>query len=85
MTFPFMTAITAGTLLILQMLLAFTVSGARGQQNIWVGDGGSATLLRTARRHANLAEKAAIFLTGFALLELSRFNPDVVAGSVSHS
>ena len=40
MLFPYVSAITAGALLILQTLLAFMVSGARGKANVWVGDGG---------------------------------------------
>jgi uncharacterized membrane protein YecN with MAPEG domain len=74
MTFPDITSVTAGLLLI-QMALAFAVSGNRGKANTWVGDGGDATLLRTTRRHANLAEYAGFFVIGFALLELSRFSP----------
>ena len=78
MTFPFITAITAGVLLILQMLLAFTVSGARGQKDLWVGDGGEDSLLRAIRRHGNFAENAGIFVAGFALLELSKFSPTLL-------
>lgn len=72
MSFPFVTAITAGALLIVQMLLAFTVSGARGQSNVWVGDGGQDALLRAIRRHGNFAENASIFMIGFMLLEFSK-------------
>ena len=80
MTFPFLTATTAGILLILQMALAFAVSGARGQHQVWVGDGGKEALLRAGRRHGNLAENAAIFVVGFGLLELAKFNAKVVMG-----
>ena len=80
MTFPFTTAITAGILLILQMALAFAVSGARGQNNAWVGDGGQEALLRAIRRHGNLAENAGLFVAGFALLELSKFGPNLLTG-----
>jgi uncharacterized membrane protein YecN with MAPEG domain len=75
MTFPYITAVTAGLLLLIQMALAFAVSGNRGKANTWVGDGGNSTLLRAPRRHANLAENAGFFVIGFALLELSRFSP----------
>ena len=71
MTFPALSAATAGALLILQVLLAFTVSGARGRAGVWVGTGGAPALERTARRHANLAENAGLFVAGFTLLELS--------------
>jgi uncharacterized membrane protein YecN with MAPEG domain len=78
MTFPYITSVTAGLLLMIQMALAFAVSGNRGKADTWVGDGGNALLLRTARRHANLAENAGIFVVGFALLELSRFSPKLL-------
>ena len=75
MSFPYITAGTAGIVLILQMLLGFMVSGARGKNNTWIGDGGHADLQRLTRRHANLAENGGIFLVGFVLLELSGWRP----------
>ena len=75
MSFPYITAGTAGIVLILQMLLGFMVSGSRGRNNAWIGDGGNADLQRLTRRHANLAENGGIFLVGFALLELSGWQP----------
>jgi uncharacterized protein len=69
--FPAVAAANGGVLLILQMLLGLTVSGARGRSNVWIGAGTDATLERVARRHANLAENAGLFLGGFTLLELS--------------
>lgn len=75
MSFPYVTSVTAGLLLLFQTTLAFVVSGSRGTAKIWVGDGGDSTLLRASRRHANLAENAGIFSIGFALLETSRFSP----------
>jgi uncharacterized membrane protein YecN with MAPEG domain len=62
MTFPYITAATAGFVLILQMFLGLAVSAARGKSDTWVGDGGNAQLLRASRRHANLAENGAIDL-----------------------
>jgi uncharacterized membrane protein YecN with MAPEG domain len=76
--FPYVSATTAGLILILQMLLAFTVSGARGRSETWVGDGGHDDLMRIARRHANLAENSGIFIAGFILLELSGWQPIVL-------
>jgi len=69
--FPALSAATAGAMLVLQILLAFAVSGARGQANIWIGIGNAPNLERAARRHANLAENAGLFVVGFTLLELS--------------
>jgi uncharacterized membrane protein YecN with MAPEG domain len=62
----------------MQMALAFNVSGNRGKTDTWVGDGGNAGLLRTARRHGNLAENAGIFVAGLTLLDLSRFSPKLL-------
>ena len=76
--FPAIAATTGGALLALQMLLGFTVSGARGQSNVWIGASGSAPLERIARRHANLAENAGLFLGGFTLLELSGHWPTLL-------
>ena len=77
--FPYITATTAGVLLILQIMLAFTVSGGRGSATTWVGAGGNARLERVIRRHANLAENGGIFVAAFLLLELSRFSSMLLA------
>jgi uncharacterized membrane protein YecN with MAPEG domain len=69
--FPAVAATTGGILLILQMLLGFAVSGARGKANVWIGANGDVALERAARRHANLAENAGLFVAGLTLLELS--------------
>ena len=53
MTFPHVTAVTAGLLVLMQMTLAFSVSAGRGKVD--------AALLRTARRHGNLAENDGLF------------------------
>ena len=79
MGFPAMAAATGGVLLILQMLLGFAVSGARGKADVWIGAAGNANLERTARRHANLAENAGLFLAGLTLLELSGRWPTLLA------
>ena len=71
MTFPALAAMTGGILMILQTLLGFATSGARGQANVWIGSDGNAALERAARRHANLAENAGLFVIGLTLLELS--------------
>ena len=80
MSFPSVTALTAGSLLILQMLLGFLTSGARGASGQWIGHGDDVALLRAARRHGNLAENAGIFIAGFLLLELSKWNPQALMG-----
>lgn len=69
--FPYVSAASAGILLILQMLLGFATSGARGKTNVWLGASGNAALERAVRRHGNLAENAGLFVAAFTLLELS--------------
>lgn len=78
MTFPFITCITAGLLLLLQIILAMTVSINRGRLKAPIGDGGNTAMLRLTRRHANFAENAGIFVGGFTLLELSHFYPTLL-------
>jgi uncharacterized membrane protein YecN with MAPEG domain len=75
MTSPYITSLTAGFVLILQMALAAMVSSSRGVNYSWVGDDGKDVLLRAIRRHGNLAENGGLFIVGFALLELSKTHP----------
>jgi len=69
-TMPVVSAITAGVLIILQMLLMLRTALTRRTAGPSLGEGSDATLLRRSRRHGNLAENAAIFIAGFTLLEL---------------
>jgi hypothetical protein len=62
--------LTAGVLIVLQMLLLLTVVFARRSNRQSLGDGGNADMLRAIRRHGNLAENAAIFVVCAALLEM---------------
>jgi len=68
---PLITAATAGVLLLLQTLLMLTAALVRRGARQSLGDSGEhAGLTRAVRRHGNLAENAAIFLIGSALLEM---------------
>ena len=67
---PVVAALTAGILIIIQMALLYAVVRARRSNRQSLGDGGKGELLRAIRRHGNFAENAAIFVAGFALLEL---------------
>lgn len=80
MNFPFVTAVTAGVVTVLQMLLAFAVSGGRGKLDTWLGDGGDDALQRAVRRHGNLAENAGLFLAGLLVLDLSGRAPRLLLG-----
>jgi uncharacterized protein len=72
MTFtpPVITSLTAGILIIMQVALMLSVVVTRRRNRQSLGDGGHQDLLVAIRRHGNFAENAALFVTGFALLEL---------------
>jgi uncharacterized protein len=67
---PVVAALTAGILIFLQMALMIGVILARWRNRQSLSDGGHPDLLQAIRRHGNFAENAAIFIAGFALLEL---------------
>jgi uncharacterized membrane protein YecN with MAPEG domain len=67
---PFVSALTAGVLVLMQMALMYSVVLARRRNRQSIGDGGQHDMLLAIRRHGNFAENAAIFVAGFALLEL---------------
>jgi hypothetical protein len=67
---PLVSALTGGVLIIMQMLLMLAVVRARRRNRQSLGDGGKPEVLQAIRRHGNLAENAALFIAGFALLEL---------------
>jgi uncharacterized membrane protein YecN with MAPEG domain len=91
-TLPVVSAVTAGILIIMQMILMVAVVRARIGNRQSLGDGGHADLERAIRRHGNFAENAAIFIAGFTLLELlgaSRLSLTImcavfVLGRISH-
>jgi uncharacterized membrane protein YecN with MAPEG domain len=68
---PYVTAITAGVLVVMQTALMLSVAVARRRNRQSLGDGGYDDLVRAIRRHGNLAENAALFVAGFALFELT--------------
>jgi uncharacterized protein len=90
---PVITALTAGILIFIQMALMLSVVVARRRNRQSLSDGGHPDLLRAIRRHGNFAENAAIFIAGFALLELmsdDRLGIEImsaifVAGRLSHA
>jgi len=78
MSYPYITAMTAGVILIMQIVLAYMVSDTRGKAQTSLGDGGNNMMLKSVRRHGNLAENAGLFIAAFSLLELSRFSPTLL-------
>jgi len=67
---PYVSAITAAILILMQMALLYSVVRTRWRARQSLGDGGKQEMLLAIRRHGNLAENAALFIAGFALLEL---------------
>ncbi len=67
---PTYAALLGGALLILQVLLMLSVGTYRSSVKKGVGVDGDMKLERLVRRHGNLAENAAIFITVLALYEL---------------
>lgn len=78
MTLPNVAALTAGELISFQMMLGSILGGARTKKDTWVVDGGQGDLLPAARRHANLAQNAGIFIAGFSLIEFSGWQANVL-------
>ena len=68
---PFLTALTAGILIIMQVAMMLSVVMARRRNRQSLGDGGHQDLLVAIRRHGNFSENAALFVSGFALLEMT--------------
>jgi uncharacterized membrane protein YecN with MAPEG domain len=79
LTPPILSALTAGILVILQMALLVLVVLARRNNRQSLGDGGKPGLVSAIRRHGNFAENAAIFIAGFALLEMLGGSRNVIA------
>ncbi|MBS0294851.1 MAG: MAPEG family protein [Proteobacteria bacterium] len=67
---PVVSALTAGVLIIVQMLLLLLTVLARRKARQSLGEGQDDGLLRAMRRHGNFAENAAIFVIALALLEM---------------
>jgi len=80
MSFPIVSAVTAGFLIVLQQLLMLSVGMYRVKVKRGVGFGDDANLERLIRQHGNLTENAAIFVVVLALLELATGPTIAVSG-----
>jgi len=79
MTFPVLTAIAAGVLLLLQVWAAVGVIRLRRSLRIDIGDGGHHHVGKAIRRHGNLAENSPLWLMVFGLLEAGGLMRAVIA------
>ena len=66
---PISLTIAAGAAL-LNLWLSMRVGRVRGQEKVWVGDGGNERVTRRMRAHSNFVENTAFVLILLALVEL---------------
>ena len=64
------TAVFAGINILLLVILALRVVGARQKHKVSIGDGGNPAVLQAIRAHANAAEYIPAGLAGLALLAI---------------
>ena len=89
---PTITALYAGLLGLLSMVVAYRAGSLRGKKNIPLGDGGDRDMLLAMRRHANFIEYVPLGLILIGVLELNHVTPvalhslgaALVVGRVSH-
>ena len=68
------TAVTAGALALVYLVLSFRVIRLRGRNSISLGDGGNEALQRAIRGHGNFAEYAPFGLLLLLIAELQSAN-----------
>lgn len=67
---PIVSALTAGVLILAQMLLLMLTVRMRRKARQSLGDGTDPALQKAVRRHGNFTENAAIFVVALALAEM---------------
>ncbi len=83
MTYPVITAIAAGIIINLQMILMMICGKSRYKHSQGLGDKGQPELLKRIRSHGNLAENAAIVLLVLGLLEMAGINQMIIIVAAS--
>ena len=83
MVYPVITAIAAGIIINLQMVLMMITGKSRYKHHQGLGDGDHPELLARIRSHGNLAENAAIILFILALLEMSGVSQTIIGGAAA--
>ena len=71
MTFPAITALCAGILGVIGIVLASQVGAGRGKSKVGIGDGGDEELFCRIRKHGNFSEYAPLGIILLGLLEMS--------------
>jgi uncharacterized protein len=67
---PVVSSLTAGVLILAQMVLLWATVLVRRRVRQSLGEAGDPALTRAVRRHGNFAENAAIFVVSLALAEM---------------
>jgi uncharacterized protein len=67
---PVVSSLTAGVLILAQMVLLWATVLVRRRVRQSLGEAGDPALTRAVRRHGNFAENAAIFVVSLALVEM---------------
>ena len=80
MIFPATTALYAALLALVYLGLSGWVMGSRVSDNVLLGDGGDASLLKRVRTHANFSEYVPLALILIALLEAGGGGHGLVQG-----
>lgn len=83
MTYPVITAIAAGIIINLQMILMKICGKSRYKHKQGLGDNGQPELLARIRSHGNLAENSAIVLLVLGLLEMAGVNQMIIIAAAS--
>ena len=83
MVYPVITAIAAGIIINLQMVLMMICGKSRYKHHQGLGDKGQPELLARIRSHGNLAENSAIVLVVLALLEMSGVNQTIIGAAAA--
>ena len=78
MTYPVITAIAAGIIINLQMILMMICGKSRYKHAQGLGDNGQPELLARIRSHGNLAENSAIVLLVLGLLEMAGISQTII-------
>ena len=77
---PVTTALYAGILGLMAIVLGFLPGSIRGRKKISIGDGGDPGLLLAMRRHGNFVEWVPLTLIVIALLELGGVGAGAIHG-----